>query len=303
MIPLSDVAYMVKERAVYKLMMADDVDPDRENINIPDSVQLTLSAGSDSDLVARTLLTADELFRTTYFSAEVRDKVVQTALSIAASLLAAQQIAQDLEARIVQLSGPVEVKNRSATLPAVGSLDNRTNAFVQAAHSVIQQLYDLPRSFVKFPPRGWPDNFAEALRAKFGEDHAFTQFALAATPFIKFLRNMRHCVEHRRGDQRIETKDFQLTKDGKFHRPTVAVIHSDTPLDPTDMVEFMRWVVDQLITLVEDMIAHTANIARPEAVGGFPLAIAPVPENQRRNGSRIRFGYFTQINNEWLRLG
>jgi hypothetical protein len=303
MIALENVAYLVKERAIYRLMMADDIDPERENINIPNSVQLTLSDGSDSDLVARTLLTADQLFKKTYFPAEVRDRIVLIALDIATNLLAAQQIAEEVGARIELLSKPIEVKNRSATLPSAGSLESRTNAFVQAAHSVIQRLYDLPRPFVKFPPKGWPDNFTDALRDQFGDDHEFTQFARSITPFIKFIRNMRHCIEHRRGDQRIEIKDFHLTKDGKFNRPTVAIIHGETPLDATDLVEFMNNTVYQLIDIVETMIAQVADIERPQTIARFPLTIALIPEDQRREGSRVRLGYFSLLKGQWVRMG
>lgn len=303
MIALSDVAFMVKERAIYRLLMADDIDPDRENINIPNSVQLTLSAGSDSDLVARTLLTADELFPATYFSQEVRQRLVLVTVEITKNLLSAHEIADALRARVDTLSQPIEVKNRAATLPAAGSLEQRVNAFIQAAHSAVQQLFDLPRSFIKFPPKGWPDNFSEALQSKFGTDHQFTDFARSITPLIKFIRNARHCIEHRRGDQRIDTRDFHLTKDGHLNRPTVEIVHSETPLNSTDIIEFMTWNLDQLVEVTEAMIAQVADISRPETFSGFPLAVALIPEDQRRGGSRVRVGYCININGDWMRLG
>lgn len=294
---------MVKERAIYRLLMADDIDPDRENINIPNSVQLTLSAGSDSDLVARTLLTADELFPKAYFAEEVRQELVLVTVELAKNLLSAQEIVDTLRARVDELSQPVEVKDRAATLPAVGSLEQRVNAFVQAAHSAVQQLYDLPRSFIKFPPKGWPDNFTEALQSKLGDEHRFTRYARSTAPFIKFLRNARHCVEHRRGDQRIDARDFHLTKDGRLNRPTVAIVHNATPLDPTDLVDFMTSILDQLIDVTEAMLAHVADASRPESFAGLPLTIAEVPADQRRTGSRVRLAYFTMINGGWARLG
>src|SRR5690242_10985188 len=49
MISLTDVCYIVKERAIYSLKMADQIDPARENIAIPNSVQLVFSEGSESE--------------------------------------------------------------------------------------------------------------------------------------------------------------------------------------------------------------------------------------------------------------
>jgi hypothetical protein len=303
MIALSDVAFMVKERATYRLLMADDVDPDRENINIPHSVQRALAAGSDSDLVARTLLTADELFPKTYFADEVRREIVWGTVEIAKNLLSALEIVDALRARVDELSQPVEVKNRAATLPTVGPLEQRVNAFVQAAHSAVQQLYDLPRSFINFPPKGWPDNFTEAVQSKWGDEHRFTHFARSTTPFVKFVRNARHCVEHRRDDQRIDARDFHLTKDGRLNRPTVTIVHGATPLDTTDLMEFMTSILGQLIEVIEAMLAHLADATRPESFAGLPLAISEVPVDQRRTGSRVRLAYFTMINGSWVRLG
>jgi len=303
MIALSDVAFMVKERAIYKLLMADEIDPNRQNINIPNSVQLSLSAGSDSDLVARTLLTADVLFPTTYFAQELRQQLVLITFEITKNLLSAQEITDALRARIDGLSQPVEVKNRAATLPAAGSLEQRVNAFIQAAHSIIQFLYDLPRSFIKIPPKGWPDSFTEALQSKFGHEHEFSHFARSTAPFIKFLRNARHCVEHRRDDQRIDARDFHLTKDGRLNRPTVAILHSATPLEATDLVEFMTSMLEQLVEVTEAMLAYVADAFRPESFTGFPLVIAEVPADQRSTGSRVRLAYATMIDGGWVRLG
>jgi hypothetical protein len=303
MIALSDVAFMVKERAIYKLLMADDIDPGRENINIPNSVQLVLDAGSNSDLIARTILTADILFPKTYFSDGVRGEIVLGTVEIAKNLLAAQEIVVALRALVDELSQPVEVKDRAATLPSVGSLEQRVNAFVQAAHSAVQQLYDLPRSLIKFPPRGWPDNFTEAVRSQWGDEYSFTHFARSMIPFVKLVRNARHCVEHRRGDQRIDARDFHLTKDGRLNRPTIAIVHSATPLDNTDLIEFMNWMLGQLVEMIEAMLAHLADASRPESLAGLPLAILEVPVDQRRAGSQVRYAYFTLINRSWVRLG
>lgn len=302
-IGLSDAAFVVKERAIYRLTMADEIDPDRQNINIPNSVQPTLPAGSDSDLVARTMLTAHELFPTTYFAQDVRQRIVLVTVDLTKNLLSAQEIAETLRSRIGELDQPVEVNKGAATLPSAGSLEQAVNAFVQATHSGIQMLYDLPRIFIKFPPKGWPDNFTEALQQQFGDEHKFTHFARSTAPFIKFLRNARHCIEHRRGDQRIDVRDFHLTKDGRLNRPTVAIVHSMTPQNTTDLVEFMTEILDRLIEASEAMLAYIADAFRPESFAGLPLAVLEVPADQHRYGSRVRLAYFTMINDDWVRLG
>src|SRR5262249_32256833 len=64
--PIGDDLYVVKERGIYEVKLADRIDPNRTNIAIPNTQQRVLNYGSDASVVGRTLLTAKELFNPTY---------------------------------------------------------------------------------------------------------------------------------------------------------------------------------------------------------------------------------------------
>src|SRR5690349_12364125 len=61
-ISIDRTMYLVKERGLYTVRLADEIDPERTNLGIPDIQQRVLSVGSINPMVARTLLTADTLF-------------------------------------------------------------------------------------------------------------------------------------------------------------------------------------------------------------------------------------------------
>ena len=64
---LNDGLVVVKQKAIYEVRFADQIDPKRENPNIPLNIQRRiLSIGADSTVVGRTLLTAKGLFQTKY---------------------------------------------------------------------------------------------------------------------------------------------------------------------------------------------------------------------------------------------
>ena len=46
MIPIGDTLYMIKERSIYAVQLADQIDPDRTNAAIPDTQQQILSIGA-----------------------------------------------------------------------------------------------------------------------------------------------------------------------------------------------------------------------------------------------------------------
>ena len=98
--------YIIKKHAIYRLLLADDIDPERTNISIPNGHQRIASQGSDSEIVARSFLTANALFNSNHFdgTADVK-QVIDLSMSIMKELLAAQSIESGL---ISELSSALE---------------------------------------------------------------------------------------------------------------------------------------------------------------------------------------------------
>ena len=62
MLSTSDGLYVLRASSVHRVRLADEIDPDRTNISIPNVSQSVLDEGSNNDIVATILLTAKELF-------------------------------------------------------------------------------------------------------------------------------------------------------------------------------------------------------------------------------------------------
>ena len=63
MIDMDSALYVVKERAIYAIQLADQVDPERTNVFVPNTQQRLLSIGSHDPKVARIFLTAYTMFK------------------------------------------------------------------------------------------------------------------------------------------------------------------------------------------------------------------------------------------------
>ncbi|MDF0497222.1 IS66 family insertion sequence element accessory protein TnpB [Bradyrhizobium yuanmingense] len=61
MVKIGERLHTVKTDSISRIMLADEIDPNRTNINVPNSQQEVLDCGSDSPLVAKTLLTGKQL--------------------------------------------------------------------------------------------------------------------------------------------------------------------------------------------------------------------------------------------------
>ena len=63
--------YVIKDRGIYQIKLADETDPGRANPSIANVQQRILSYGAESVIVARTLLTARQLFNPSYLHRSV----------------------------------------------------------------------------------------------------------------------------------------------------------------------------------------------------------------------------------------
>jgi hypothetical protein len=141
MITIGQKMLIVKEHAIYEMMQADYVDPDRTNINIPNTIQKRIvDKGSESPVVARVFLTAKTLFRNQFFNDTVD---VQKALLLSLDLL---KEVMSLESEIEQyLAKENEVSERyekernaqaSYALPFIGDVEKRCEKFFQNADHI-----------------------------------------------------------------------------------------------------------------------------------------------------------------------
>src|SRR5882724_4111960 len=62
MFPIAGAMHIIKANGIYRIQLADEIDPQRTNPSILNTQQRVLAFGSDCDLVRQTLLTSKRLF-------------------------------------------------------------------------------------------------------------------------------------------------------------------------------------------------------------------------------------------------
>lgn len=307
MVPTKKSLFIVKERAVYSVQLADQVDPQRENIHVPNSMKLIAKAGSQSDEVRRTLLTAAALFTKSFFpSDEIRQACLEASIATMKELLAVAQIAVQFKAdqEAAEQSYDGLPKSRALRLPAVTEVESRAKNFILKAESTLQSIFNIARVFYPedLAKNGWPDNLVVAVEKRTGIEANFTKFARALADFIKFIRNARHCVIHPDETKWLELSDFLLTPENTVSPPSIAIVHQHTPMKEVPLLEFMMDVVNKIGESAEQLMAHLAS-AHMEQLGKLSIIIDFVPEDQRREDTEVRFGYFIRVGDQWQKLG
>jgi hypothetical protein len=69
MIDMGMTLYVVKEHAIYAVQLADQVDPGRTNVAVPNTQQRLLSIGTHDPAFARIFLTAYTMFKSMHLGA------------------------------------------------------------------------------------------------------------------------------------------------------------------------------------------------------------------------------------------
>jgi hypothetical protein len=295
--------YIVKKHAIYRVFLADEVDPKRTNSSIPNGHQKIVSQGSDSETVARSFLTANVLFNSNQFGGEADLKrVMDLSIMVMKELLAAQKIESELIGeQDVVLAAFQQPKQRSVALPSIEGLSEGLKTFVQKIEHANQAIFALTQQFYRHTEKMW-NGFGAEIQKLYGDDDEFSKFLASIIPFMIFVRNLRHCVEHPKDCQRLIIKDFSITADGALTNPTVQVIHKETPQPEIEVRSFLTQVASHTLEIFEALMIYLAS-KHIAPFGAFKVAVGLLPPDQLPPDSKVRASYFIWFNDRWQKLG
>ncbi|WP_042301634.1 hypothetical protein [Paraburkholderia kururiensis] len=290
MLSLGKFLYIVTEKCTYRVQMADQVDPDRNNPALPPVFQQKLfDVGTDSELLRRTFMQAKVLFRKEFLAIDI-EKAMELTLEALAELAALHETCESFAASEQAAIDKVKAspaKDRSQTVPAIGGVQSLCKTFAQKADHFVVKLMDIVRLF--FPEqkgKNWDDLRSLAKRL-YGEGDPFCKVLELAVPVLKLVRNTRDCLEHHLPGATI--RDFEPDPGGGIAPPTIEVDFRDSLLARCPITSFMEQVRAHLLDTFEMLVAHmSAKYMKPFA--GMPMSVGLLPENVQA-AWHVRFAY------------
>lgn len=295
--------YIVKKHAIYRVFLADEVDPERTNSNVPNGYQKIVGQGADSEIVARSFLTANVLFNSNQLDGVVElKKIMDFSILVMKELLAAQKIECELiDSQAAALAEFKQPKQRSIALPSIEGLNENLKTFIQKIEHAAQAIFKFTQQFYGHTKKMWTGFESEVLKI-YGEEDEFVKFSRSIRPFMTFVRNLRHGIEHPKAAQQVIVRDFAITPDGMLASPTVQLVHPETPQPQMDLQSFLPQVLGHILEIFEALMIHLAS-KRIKPFGSFEKAVGFLPSDQLPQDSKIRVSYFIWLNDKWNRLG
>jgi hypothetical protein len=288
--------YFVKTHAIYSVLLADNIDPERQNPNIPNAQQKELPVGSDAPVVARILLTAKRLFSKTALGQSFD---VEAGLECALCILKDVESLRGMRVSLENAQREAETKQPSRDvrlssfhLPSVADIETRFDAFAQKVGHVVDGLEGLAKIF--YPTElqtKWIDSLAKLAKDRHGQDSPFALYMNRVCPFLLSMRKLRNMIEHPKPNEFIRVHNFRLLPSGELARPSVEIVWPDSQLENNPMTALIEYLADNLVNVCEALLVYLCD-ANINMHGAFSsLRVVPLPPDQRRFHQEIRYSY------------
>lgn len=275
---------IIKERAIYEMQTADDIDPERTNINLPNTIQkLHIEQGAESELVCKTLLTANSLFNKGYLNDGIDvKKLLELSLELLQELVALESEINEYLEKEKKINQDYYSQEGSYKVPSMSDVVTRCKTIFQKADHIEQIMMETisiiyPNS--KLTKQSHFPKFHEFLNSKYGEKDRFTHFIKETLHFMQTIRQLRNGLDHRLDF--VTVYDYQIKSDGSILSPSIELTHKDVKLKRESLSSLLVTVLRDLITIYENLVAYiTDKNLKPNPLG---FRVNVIPENKRRN--------------------
>lgn len=289
---------VIKERSIYEIIMADSIDPERTNANLPPMIQkIIIDRGTESEVVSRTLLTAIGLFKPEYIVKTVEcNIIISLMIDMLSEIYILEKEISEYQQSEDDASADYEIRKQEKApykLPSIVNLESRCKTIFQKADHVEQLLMDIiTRVYpeLKLTKQSHLPNLHQELKKLYDENDSFVKLLETAIDFMQVVRELRNGFDHRL--DYTKATDYELQVNGDIISPTIELNHKKVKLDRTSLSEFLKLVVDNLIYLVEMVLVNLAS--KNLRSTGIPNYVKKIPVEKRRN-KFVSYGIWSPI--------
>lgn len=298
MIKIGERLIVLKERSIYEFLMADDVDPERTNIKLPNNIhKLIIDKGSESEMVSRVFLTANTLLNKGNFDEEIDiEKVLNLTLDLIQELTILENEIQSYLIKEEEVSKDYESKKNkqvSYSIPSIGNAKNRCTTIFQKADHIEQTLMKIITVF--YPNDGLTQQshfpkLYDIIKGKYGKDDGFVKFLNSILDFMKLIRNLRNALDHQL--KGVEIHDYELAANSDVLAPSVELDFKGSKLERQSLSEFLKVLIPNYILICELTVVHLVGHNFKKSL--MAQEIRKIPEEKRRN-KFVKYSFYSPM--------
>lgn len=291
MFTLSDVLLMITEKCTYQIQMADQIDPERKNPQLPPNFQQKMfDHGTKSELLCRTLLQAKVMFRKEFQSVDINN-ALQLSFDALCDLVCMEDTAKSFKAAeqvAIEKIKKLEKHDVSMTIPAVGNVRGSCKSFFQKADHFAVSLKNIVSLFYpKTKGKDWV-YFQDMVKGQYGEIDNFYRLMELTAPLLILIRNTRDCLGHT-NLKGVKTHDFMLQSDGTISPPTIEIDFRKSSQERCSISSFMEWITHEMRICFEMIVVHMCS-KNMQPFAGLPITVGVLSDDYQ-NAWHVRFAY------------
>ena len=307
MLSTSDGLYVLRGNSVHRVRLADEIDPGRTNIAVPNVSQSVLDAGTDNDIVATILLTSKELFdHQNATVSESTSLLFERCVDLTKKMLDLDNLVSQISSEILSkadLGVQAFTSVRSVHIPSCPGLESRVTSILLQADKVREALLGICKAewvdaSIKKPRI---EDIDAAARLRIGSETDLGASWDDVLNYLKRLRDYRNACEHPKDGQTVVVEDFSVQPDGAVCPPILEVQHKVNPQSRVLVTDFLL-VLRQDLLMCAELILVLVGMSRLSKIGSSNVRIFQVPEEQRRK-KYVRFYRAINIHGNWHILG
>jgi hypothetical protein len=261
MLVIDDAMIIVSTKSVHRSVLADQIDPDRTDFNLPQMVQQKIIGyGSEAHFIAQTLVVARALFDTTHLGQGFKkDEALSFTLRAAKELSAAADIFASLEsdqaAGIQKLDSAL--KGSSLSLPTIANLQSRVSSYINHLRSACLALVGIVQLFYPKAKNndGWRLAFDKGVQPFLEKNPQFAGTTQFLCDFIERMSDMRNAMEHPDKSKSGTATDFCAVPGGGILKPRLVINFKNKKIVDSEIDYFMKLFLDKTGEVFEDMCA------------------------------------------------
>lgn len=250
MVKVGERLMLVAQRGVYAVQMADQIDPGRTDIHLPNVIQQqVLQYGTEMPFVARTLATAKELFNAAYLGTEFpQEHATSLAFEAAQEYATVQGVLDTLRADQEDALQKLEGLPLTAAiqLPTIRHLSGHAGSVVEHLRRAHLKLTTIANLFYPKarPNDPWHLSVAAGLAGRFATDKQSEEFFAEIVRQIETVSNYRNAHIHPDGGKSLTVHDFELSPGPTISIPSIEIAHPKSALGRMGIVTFVEHMID-----------------------------------------------------------
>lgn len=260
LITLNERLLVVKEKAVYEIILADDMDPSRSNFGIPNAQQKILSIGAESEVLRRSLLTSNVLLKPNFLSKINCARALSLSLELTFDLSAMVSTFEEINSEEIDIQEQLKDKALKSgfKIPTIKNFEAQIKSFIQQADHTIVRTLDIARLFYG-PVITHADKLADFIETRHGAESNFARFLKESTTYIKGIRDIRNAIEHPKPDTKVILQNIRINSANTLTSPTIELKHPTRAQAQIDFVFFMGEAIGTLSSFYETLLAYMCD--------------------------------------------